>query len=367
MSTSAPPPPDYTGAANQQSTASQQLAAGNTQANRPNQTNPWGSMTWSQGPDGQWTQNTSLNPAAQGALDAQQQQQQASQFGTSLLGQAQHSLSSPFDLSFAPQVGSGDAARQAASNAVYSQATSRLDPQWAKMQEQQQSQLAAQGIDPTSEAGRNASDQMSRQRTDAYNQANLGAIQMGGQEAQRQQGMDINAQQNYISNLIRQRQEPLQEYQSLMSGQGVQSPQFAGFNQATMGQAPQLLQAAMGIGQYGLQAADMNNQFWGSAMSGLGQVGAAAAPALIGLSDEQCKTDIERLPEEAFPGVPWARWKWREGHAGLTFGVVAQDLQKVRPDLVYRGEDGLLRVDYSRVPIPPPEVWEQQMRSRGET
>lgn len=358
MSSSAPAPPDYKGAAQTQADQSQQLAAGQTQANRPNQVNPWGSSSWSQGPDGQWTQTTSLNAAGQSALDAQQRQQaQASQFGTSLLGQAQNSLSTPFDISGAPKVGNGQDARVAASNAMYGQATSRLDPQWKQAQAAQQAQLAAQGIDPGSEAGKNASDQLSRQQNDAYNQANFSAIQMGGNAAQQQQGMEMAAQQNYIANLLRQRQEPLQEYQALMGGQQVSAPQFAGFNAASIGQGANLLGAAQMAGQYGMDASNQGNQFWGSALGPLGSLAGGIGLGAIMKSDARCKTNIVRLKTEAIPGVPWARWDWREGHAGPSFGVVAQDLQKVRPDLVHKGDDGFLRVDYSGIPVPPPEVW----------
>lgn len=49
---SAPPAPDYTGAAIAQGEASQKLAREQTQANRTNAVTPWGSVTWSQGMTG---------------------------------------------------------------------------------------------------------------------------------------------------------------------------------------------------------------------------------------------------------------------------------------------------------------------------
>ena len=71
---SAPPPPDYTGAANAQSAASKEIATQQTCANRPTMNTPWGQMAWSQaaGTDpstGQavtnWTGDLSLTPEQQ--------------------------------------------------------------------------------------------------------------------------------------------------------------------------------------------------------------------------------------------------------------------------------------------------------------
>lgn len=49
---------------------SERMLREQTQANRPTQTNPWGTMQWSRDPQtGEWTQNVSLNPRDQGRLD----------------------------------------------------------------------------------------------------------------------------------------------------------------------------------------------------------------------------------------------------------------------------------------------------------
>ena len=68
--------PDYKGAAEAQGQASQELVQQQTQANRPNQYTPWGSSTWTQGQDGSWSQNLSLSPQQQQALDSQMGVQQ---------------------------------------------------------------------------------------------------------------------------------------------------------------------------------------------------------------------------------------------------------------------------------------------------
>ncbi len=69
-----PKMPDYTALANQQAELSQKAVDKQTQANRPNQVNQFGSMNWSQDPQGNWTQTTTLNPQTQGLFDSYMQQ-----------------------------------------------------------------------------------------------------------------------------------------------------------------------------------------------------------------------------------------------------------------------------------------------------
>lgn len=61
--------PDFGALANQQATASNAAAFNTNLANRPNQTNALGSITWGANPDGTWGQSTNLNGAAQGLFD----------------------------------------------------------------------------------------------------------------------------------------------------------------------------------------------------------------------------------------------------------------------------------------------------------
>lgn len=79
--------------------------------------------------------------------------------------------------------------------------------------------------------------------------------------------------------------------------------------------------------------------WWDYAMQG----GMTAAMMYGAFSDERLKTDIRRFPLEVIPGVPLAAWRWK--HSGeAAAGVIAQDLEKVRPDLV--GEVGGYKTVY---------------------
>lgn len=61
--------PDFGALAGQQATATNQAAFNTNLANRPNQTNALGSITWGANPDGTWGQQTSLNGGAQNLFD----------------------------------------------------------------------------------------------------------------------------------------------------------------------------------------------------------------------------------------------------------------------------------------------------------
>jgi hypothetical protein len=69
-----------------------------------------------------------------------------------------------------------------------------------------------------------------------------------------------------------------------------------------------------------------------------------AAGGAMAMSDERVKTDIHRQQTEALPGVPEATFRY-QGFPGQYRGVIAQDVQEERPDLVEEGQDGFLRVD----------------------
>ena len=80
MSKSAPKAPDYTAAAEASGQSSRENTEAQTWANRPDQTTPWGTTSWSNTPTwdpstqqyvNKWQQDTTLNEQSQRALDAQ--------------------------------------------------------------------------------------------------------------------------------------------------------------------------------------------------------------------------------------------------------------------------------------------------------
>src|SRR5229473_1236866 len=217
----------------------------------------------------------------------------------------------------------GADARQGAENAAYGAATSRLDPMFAQREQGERSMLAAQGLDPGSEAAQAEMGNFNRGRNDAYSQAQRFAVGQGQQAQQQAFGQSVTAQQLPY--------QQLQQLMGMMPGQGVGPAQ-----------APNYLQA-MGL-QQGLNMgnADMSNQLMGGAMQNAGGLAGLAF-----LSDERAKQKIERLPIEVIDGVPLAIFEFRTHPMRKFVGVIAQDVLKVQPRLVSKRSDGLYLVDYA--------------------
>lgn len=282
----APTPPDFSAAADQQ-----------TRQNRPNQTNPFSSSTWTQDANGNWSQNVSLTP---GLNDAVSNLTNTISQGSSL---------------------DPAAARDQAINAAYGQATSRLDPQWEQRGKAMDTSLANKGLTPGSEAFRNAMQEFNSGRNDAYSQAMYNA-QTGAGNAAFGQSLAANNQPYQQLGALR----GLTQQNSFMPGADL------------LGALGQQYGAQMG--QYGMDQANKN-----SLMSGL----ASLAPAAIAASDERLKDKIERAAFDVIPGVPFATWEWKHRPGERQMGVIAQDLEKVRPDLVITGPDGYRMVDYGKL------------------
>lgn len=198
---------------------------------------PFAGDSYSKNADGSYTHNVGLNGPLAGA-NQNLQDQFAKGWGT------------PLD--------NGADARQHAEDAIYQRETSRLDPMWNNREQSNRTQLEQQGIDPNSAAGKTSMDTLGRSRNDAYSSALHDAIMGGGQEATRQQGMDLQS-----------RLAPL------MGMQGLQG--------LTQLPGNQLLPAAIAQYQGGLQKYGIDQQGKNSTMGGLtglgGSLGAAAIAA----------------------------------------------------------------------------------------
>lgn len=185
----APPPPDYQGA-----------QSADLQANRPNQTNAFGStLTYGKDANGNVTQTQGFGGPF-------------GDLSKSLMGQAAGTMGQPMDWSQFGQIGNGDDARNQAINAAYGQATSRLNPQWAARDEALQAQLANQGLDPqTSQAGRMAQFQQNQARNDAYGSAMNSAIMQGQAAGDSVFRNNMMSRQQAIAEALKARGMPMAE------------------------------------------------------------------------------------------------------------------------------------------------------------
>ena len=277
---SAPPAPDYTGAAREQAAMSKENIAQQTWANRPEQVTPWGRTSWNAWQDvdpatnlpvTRWGQQQTLDPSLQGALDQQIAVQRGrSDLASGQMGRVADEMAKPFDWERMPAApGSMEAAQQEA----YGRTQRFQQPEREIAREGMEQRLANQGITIGSKAYetemRRLSDQESRQ--DLQNlQASFGEgrAQGGFQGQLRQQGIAEEAQRRGMS---------LNELNALLTGQQVGAPQMPAFQGAGAAQPPNLLGAATAQGGYNMQAAQMDQQGDQALWGGLGAAAGTAA------------------------------------------------------------------------------------------
>lgn len=393
---SAPPPPDYLGAAQQQAAASKEVTNIQNFANRPTQVTPFGTTSWetqaavdpaSGQPVTSWTQRTSLAPELQGALNSQLALQQGrSNLAQDFMGRVANEYSRPFDWNSLPQMQSagGPSKVQSGFNfgsdipqvdsgfreRVAGQLMERMQPVHDYQTRGLETRLANQGLRPGSEAYNRAMGQLGQQqameRFNALDQSgneaqrlfgmqmqtaqtgfnqNLGAAQFGNQAAAQQQALNQQAaqfqnqlRQQAMAEQMQRRGMSLNEMNALLSGQQVAMPQMPGFNQAQRSETPNILGATqMGydaqLGAYNAQQAGMNSLLGAGA-----QLGSAA----FMFSDRRLKSNIKRVGTHAI-GVGIYEYTMM----GMPQrGVIAQEVQAVRPDLVKRHANGFLMVNY---------------------
>jgi hypothetical protein len=430
---SSAPDPYATAAAQTQS--NQQTANYNADLNRVDQYTPYGSSVYtttgtSASGAPAYRQDVTLAPLAQQELDNElQQNADLSKLGYGLYAQASNSLAKPVStdglpaLSGAPTGGAiqsslgsagatqgsldysklaalpdansfGDAAK-AASDAAYKSATARLDPQYANYQSDMDAKLANQGVVQGSEAYNRAQDELGRQRTDAYGQAENSAYQQGlaaqqqgyGQalstrqqgateattagtflNAAQQQQFDQMSQSGAFANAAQaqayaqqlsgasannaaraqglQEQStlatmPLNQLQALRSGTQVTNPTFTS--------VPQSTSANTDISgdiykSYQLQSANDN-----SFMNGLFSLGGAALSNAKLMSDRRLKRNIRRVGQTAIMGLPLYAYSYLWEPDRERIGVMADEVRAIAPAAVFRHPSGYLGVDYAMV------------------
>jgi hypothetical protein len=303
------------GGLNRDTAVSQQLI------NMTDQVNPWGTVSYS--PNGstsyvdstgrtvsipRYTQTTNLSPEQQEIFNrTQTAQTNLSGLAADQSGMLRDYLSKPFEFD-----------NQDAADWSYDLASSRILPQQQRNEEALRSRLINQGIRPGSSAFSTEMNSMGQQNVDQLNQLALtGRSQAFGES-------------------IAQRNQPINEITALMSGSQVSNPaQMSGATpQASVG----------GVDYTGLvnqqyQAKVANQQ---ALMGGLFGLAGAAVPFM---SDERLKKDITRVGT-LDNGLPVYLYRYKSG-GGFHIGLMAQDVEKVRPEAVTEIE-GMKAVYYDR-------------------
>lgn len=148
--------------------------------------------------------------------------------------------------------------------------------------------------------------------------------------------------QQAIAEQMQRRGMSLNEMNALLSGQQVSMPQMPSFVSAQRSETPNILGATqMGydaaLGAYNAQQAGQSNM-----LGGLFSLGGAALSNPFMFSDRRLKRNIKRIGTHA-TGVGIYEYTML-GYPQV--GVMAQELQAVRPDLVKRHQNGYLMVNY---------------------
>ena len=298
---SAPAAPDYKGAAE---------ATGLSQ--KVSQYTPYGSLVYGADPTSPsgYKSTTTLAPQAQQALDTQMGLSSGlGQIAQSQLPAVQEQYSQPMQSQSVQDV----------SDKAYAAQTARLDPAWEQREGMERTRLANQGLASGGEAYTNAMRDFGQQRNDAYQQANLAAIQTMPQTYQLE-----SAAYN----------QPLNALNALRTGAQVQNPQFGGIGQPTnYGQA---------AGQQGAWNQSMYGADQGAANSNNAAMAAIAA-AMI--SDRRLKRNIERVGTHEL-GIGVYEYDIFDRHER---GVMADELLAVMPEAVTEHPSGYLMVRYDMI------------------
>jgi len=238
-SPSAPPAPDYTGAANATAAGNLDAARAAANANRVNQNTPYGSLTYSHdpsstNPDQGWTATQTLAPAQQTLLN----QQNASSIGLGNLagqglGYVADALNHPVTAGSLPanMVNAGQTGQDAL--------MARFQPMIDQQHNALDAQLANQGIGQGSQAYTNAMRTQNQSDNDLRSQAALNGISVG-ENAQNQQLSLQTALQN----------QPLNMLNAVRTGSQVTNPTFTNTPQQATTSGADLMGATQGQAQY---------------------------------------------------------------------------------------------------------------------
>lgn len=335
----APPAPDPVKTAEAQQTMNQNTATTQQLLNMINQVTPDGSLTYNQtgtnsfvGADGktytvpQFTATQSLSPTGQKLLDTTNvTKQNLADAGVTASNTINSVLGKPVDLS-------NDAVEQR----LFELGSARLTPQFQRDENALRTQLINAGIRPGTEAWNTEMTRLSQNKNDALNQLVLGGRQQS------------------ISEILTERNQPLNEITALMSGSQVSQPGFtntpqsqvAGVDYAGMVRDKYNAENQQYQAQMSQNNAAMGGMFGlgGTLAGGLMKMATPAAPMFL-FSDRRAKKDIRRVGT-LDNGLPVYLYTYK-GDDTPQIGLMADEVEMIAPHAVMTGADGLKRVNYA--------------------
>ncbi|OCO98929.1 MULTISPECIES: tail fiber domain-containing protein [unclassified Ensifer] len=153
------------------------------------------------------------------------------------------------------------------------------------------------------------------------------------------------ARAQYLNEMYAQRNQPINEISSLLSGAQVNNPNFV----PTQGQRIEPVNYA-GLVQGNYQGQLDAYRTRQNAVSGaLGNLLGMLPFGKMADSDRRLKKDIKKVGKLDGHSLYAYRYKSEPAHGPKHIGVMAQEVERTRPDVVSRGLDGMRRVDYGRL------------------
>lgn len=408
----APTPPDPVATANAQGAANKEAAIASQELSMINQVSPYGNLNFDQtrtSAEGtpQYTATSTLTPSGQRQLDlTNQASEKYGETANAQLNQVAGQLSAPVNFSSLGQaptadfstlgqaptanfsgLGAAPVANEQTRQAVRQAIQDREQPFQDRRLDQLRTRLDTQGIAEGSQAYSRAMDDYNRGVNDFSLGADIDALgQMQGlygleadqrsratneigqqfdfanqardrglRDIEAQYGLDANARDRAVNELVQQRQIPLNELASMLSGSQVQGPSFLN----TPSQSIQAgdIQGATYANYTGAQnaynqAMNRQQQSSSSAKGGLtdlaGSLGSAAMMAPAGtFSDRRLKNNIKKIGQLAnglFVYVFNYIWGGPE-----QIGVMSDEVREIMPHAVIVHPSGYDMVNYDEV------------------
>lgn len=315
---SAPKPPDPKETAQASIGTNVGTAIANTMMGNVNQVGPGGSLNYSQTGNHSWkdpytgqsydiptfTAETSLSPEMNDVYSG-------------LTNQARDVVG---NLSSAPPLDASQYRDQAEEALL-----GRMAPQFEQDRARMETQMANQGIGMGSRAYGAAQGNLDR----GVNDARLGAILAGGDEASRMMQMDAAS-----------RAQPINEITALLSGGQVATPQFQTNRPSGI---PTTDTAGLINQNFAQRQGNYQQQMgqWNNTMGGLFGMGSAF------ISDRRMKDNIRRVGQTD-GGLPIYTYTYK-GDSAVRMGVMAQEVEVVIPAAVVELPNGIKAVDYGKV------------------
>lgn len=197
----------------------------------------------------------------------------------------------------------------------------RLQPLLDQRRASNETDLINRGIRPGSDNYASAQNTLNQGENDAFNQLLLTGRQQSVQEA------------------LTERNQPINEISALLSGSQVSMPQAAGYNTSTI---PTTDVAGLINANYDqkLQQWQQKNAQSQNILGGLFGLGSAI------ISDRRMKTDIKEVGKTS-DGQKIYSYRYKTG-GPVHIGLMAQEVEKAKPDAVVTLPTGIKAVDYDK-------------------